>query len=400
MKIFSTFLVLILFLKPTFGQLYDTVFFDSNGKVSSRIEAEYYRIIEKDGENKNNYLVKDYFMNGQIEMTCSCSSLNPFLKELSFSFFSYSPNIIQGLYKRWYKNGQIKFECNYIDNKAEGIAKYWNEPGQLGFQYTFKQGHANGEEKEWRSNGNPYTVGEFYNDGLNGNWTFFDKNGNLVSQRKYDKGLCLNPQEVSYKYLSYLPTAYSQDSSRRWPLIICLHGTGGRGNDLNLIKNDFQTIIVANTDSCIIIAPQCADFIFWADNNWFDSLMHDLKVKYRIDKNRIYLTGASMGGSGIWDLAVRYPNVFAAIAPLCGSASSSYTLDNLSRIKEIPVWAFMGLNDLPIRVWGMETTIIKLKKYSSKIKYTRYSDLGHDIWHKTYSNPEFYKWLLSNKKNN
>ena len=60
----------------------------------------------------------------------------------------------------------------------------------------------------------------------------------------------------------------------------------------------------------------------------------------------------------------------------------------------------MGLNDLPIRICGMETTITKLKKYNSMVKYTRYSDLGHDIWHKTYSNPEFYKWLLSNKKKN
>ncbi len=395
MKIKFTILFLALLRPLSYAQTYDTIYFDAEGLVSDRIESSYFRIVNIE---EDHYRVKDYYFSGQLEMEAVFCTMNPFIKELAFSFFSFSPNIKQGLYRRWYENGQLKFECHYIDNKAEGTARQWDQSGQQRFQYTFKNGQADGPEQEWYSNGNYYSTGTFKNDFLHGKWTFYNKNGEIVSQREYEEGYSLDAQKVSYQYLSYLPSSYEIDPSKSWPLIICLHGVGGRGDNLDLIRKEFQTIIVANTDTFIVIAPQCPAFIHWTTDNWFDNLMIDIESKFRIDKNRIYLTGASMGGQGTWDIAVRYPEVFAAIAPLCSNVSSKYTMDNIEKLENLPVWTFYGLKDWALNIQKTEQLIAKLKIVNSNVSYTRYPDLGHDIWHKTYSDPAFYTWLLSNRK--
>ncbi len=116
-----------------------------------------------------------------------------------------------------------------------------------------------------------------------------------------------------------------------------------------------------------------------------------LEEKYNVDKNRIYVTGLSMGGYGTWSLAMEYPYRFAAIAPICGAGNERIAC----RLKDTPVWAFHGAKDNVVPISGDQKLIDELKKCGGDIKFTIYPNANHDSWTETYNNPKLYDWLLS-----
>ena len=122
-----------------------------------------------------------------------------------------------------------------------------------------------------------------------------------------------------------------------------------------------------------------------------DTLLTQVTTRLRVDTNRIYVTGLSMGGSATWALAIEYPNRFAAIAPICGRGNTRLA----EKIKHIPVWAFHGEQDDVIPVEQSIQMIKALTKVGGNPKLTLYPDTGHNSWTETYNNPELYEWLLS-----
>ena len=124
--------------------------------------------------------------------------------------------------------------------------------------------------------------------------------------------------KVRYDYLLYLPDEYQKEWKKDFPLIIFLHGASLRGKDLNLLKKYGIPRLIDRGDKFdfIIASPQCPPGKYWDTENWFDNLHAELTSKYRVDTNRIYLTGMSMGGFGTWNTAMEYPQKFAAIVPV------------------------------------------------------------------------------------
>lgn len=212
---------------------------------------------------------------------------------------------------------------------------------------------------------------------------FFILTTNIYSQNNTKPG-------TKCDYLLYLPENY-ENNTDNFPLIIYLHGGSQRGKDLNKLKTYGLPYLIekGNNYDFIIASPQCPDTTYWSRINWFDSLYIDLISKYRIDKNRIYLTGISMGGFGTWHAAMDYPDKIAAIIPLCGGCNDS---TEICRINKIPVWTFHGTKDTVIYINETERLVDRLNKCNGNVKFTRLEDRGHAIFD-IYEKQEIFDWL-------
>lgn len=204
---------------------------------------------------------------------------------------------------------------------------------------------------------------------------------------------------VKLDYLLYLPPDYIKNTDKKWPLIVFLHGSGERGTNVNDVKKHGPPKIVGTDESplkgrFVVVSPQCPPKEGWKSaelNPLLDSIMAD----YRIDPDRVYLTGLSMGGFGTWSWAIHNPERFAAIAPMCGGGDAS----RADRLKNVPIWVFHGEKDPTVKIQRDEEMVDAVKKAGNKdVKFTRYPDLGHDCWTVSYANPELYDWLLEHQR--
>jgi predicted peptidase len=144
----------------------------------------------------------------------------------------------------------------------------------------------------------------------------------------------------------------------------------------------------------IIVSPQCPNDMWWPEKtDLLITLLDEIEAKYRVDTDRVYLTGLSMGGFGTWTLAAKYPNRFAAIAPICGGGERY----SANRLKKVPVWAFHGAKDNTVPLARSQEMVDAIKKVGGDAKLTVYPEAEHDSWTETYNNPELYQWFLSHK---
>ncbi len=195
---------------------------------------------------------------------------------------------------------------------------------------------------------------------------------------------------VSANYLLYLPKDYSENNES-YPLVLFLHGAGERGNDLEKVKvHGLPRLINEGKEfPFIVISPQCPEEVFWS-TDVLSALLDEIEANYRVDKNRIYVTGLSMGGHGTWSLALAEPNRFAAIAPVCGWSVPSVACT----IKHLPIWVFHGAKDDVVPISASEIMVERLKSCDGNVKFTVYPEANHDSWTETYNNEELYKWFL------
>ncbi len=191
-------------------------------------------------------------------------------------------------------------------------------------------------------------------------------------------------------YLLYLPEDYSK-TDKKWPMVLFLHGAGERGEDLELVKNHGLPKLIEQGRSFpfIVLSPQCHENQRWSIE-FLNALLNETFLKYEIDENRIYVTGLSMGGFSAWELALKYPERFAAIAPVCGGADPQ----KACLIKHLPVWAFHGAKDKIVPIDRAQAMVDALRSLGGDVKFTVYPDAGHDSWTETYENQELYDWLL------
>jgi hypothetical protein len=199
----------------------------------------------------------------------------------------------------------------------------------------------------------------------------------------------------TYPYLAYLPSSYDKDDTKAWPLIIYLHGSSCKGNNLEKLKKygpPFYLERGMQVDA-IVISPQCPSNKNWTVGTWFESFFTELKEKYHIDPSRVYLTGMSLGGFGTWDLASRYPEYFAAIMPLCGGGRTSM----VETLKDIPTWVFHGEVDKKVKLQRSQEMVKAMQEVGSDPKFSILKGQGHGI-QKVYSDQTIYEWLLSHQK--
>jgi len=203
--------------------------------------------------------------------------------------------------------------------------------------------------------------------------------------------------------LLFLPNRYGSDPAKKWPLILFLHGALERGDNLDLLKKQgIPKVVEVQPDFPFVsVSPQCPDRSTWGRHlSALGLLLEKVLQTYNIDHDRLYLTGISMGGNGVWQLAVRYPKRFAAIAPVCGYGFPSQGFrDNLCVLKDVPVWVFHGAQDLTVPVQASQKLVKALRACGGEVRFTIYPRCGHDAWTQTYSNPKIYRWFLSHSRN-
>jgi predicted esterase len=215
----------------------------------------------------------------------------------------------------------------------------------------------------------------------------------IIQQEIYDP--------ATLNYLLFMPRDTSEVINGKFPLIISLHGIGERGEDLWRVKGEGLPKILDgyNDFPFIVISPQCPSTTEWYYNDGIqqkvNKLIDSVIARYPVDTNRIYLTGFSMGGIGTLDLAIRYPERFAALLPIAFRIETGW---NLCIIKDIPMWAFHGQHDPIIPLSSAQNVITALINCGGSPLFTIYSDLFHDAWTRTYNNTAVYDWLLTHQK--
>ncbi len=200
---------------------------------------------------------------------------------------------------------------------------------------------------------------------------------------------------VTVQYLLYLPKEYGKDPAAKFPLILFLHGAGERGADLEKVKAHGPPRLAAEGKELpfIIVSPQCPERQFWS-HEALNALLEEIIAQYNVDQDRIYLTGLSMGGYGTWEMAMAYPDRFAALVPICGGGDPG----GVEKIKHLPIWVFHGAKDKAVPLSESQKMVDALKALKADVQFTVYPELEHDCWTETYNNRALYEWLLKQKR--
>lgn len=218
-------------------------------------------------------------------------------------------------------------------------------------------------------------------------------------------------QVLPYRLLK--PQNY--DATKKYPLVVFLHGAGERGNDnkgqLKHVVHIFTTAENRQKYPCFVLVPQCPTESKWSEVNWGArsseqpekpsgplamtlQVVDQLKKEFSIDPDRLYVGGLSMGGYGTWDVIARRPDMFAAAVPMCGGGDEN----TAPKIAKLPIWAFHGAKDPAVRVDRSRNMVAALKKTGGSPKYTEYPEVGHDCWVNASKDPELLPWLFAQKR--
>lgn len=225
----------------------------------------------------------------------------------------------------------------------------------------------------------------------------------------------------TYRYQVFVPADYpTAPAGQRWPVILFLHGAGERGSD-----GVFQTQVgiagaIRTAPSkwpAIVVMPQVPTDSLWlgAPGEAAIAALDRTMAEFRTDPDRVYLTGMSMGGNGTWNLAYRYPDRWAAIAPVCAFISSFSRLRGsrsivpadagdpfaavAQRLKAMPTWIFHGEVDPVVPVDESRKAVDAFRAAgATSMRYTEFLGAGHNVWDMTYASPQFRDWLFAQRR--
>jgi predicted peptidase len=229
-----------------------------------------------------------------------------------------------------------------------------------------------------------------------------------------------NGDTMPYRIL--FPLDY--DLNKKYPLIFFLHGRGesGRDNEKQLTHgaNLFLQDSIRKKFPAIIVFPQCPSDSYWSNVQTISEgtsngkrgfyfvedgppsqamclllgLVENIITRYKVDENRVYAGGLSMGGMGTFELVRRMPKTFAAAFAICGGAHPA----TAKQIRKTSWWLFHGMKDdvvLPIYTQQMEEA---LKKEKAEIRATYYPNANHNSWDPAFAEPQLLPWLFSKRK--
>jgi acetyl esterase/lipase len=219
---------------------------------------------------------------------------------------------------------------------------------------------------------------------------------------------------TSYRFQVYLPEDWRRDDNKLWPIILFLHGRGERGSE-----GMWQTQIGLPQEirdhperwPFVVVMPQCPLPDHWTDEKIMQMAMAALdqeSAEFHGDPERTYLTGLSMGGYGVWELARLYPRRWAAIAIASGGIFWSYEPDRWQQAatlpaeyaqaaNHIPIWLFHGSDDDVVPEREDELMFDALKSAGGQVRLWIYQGLAHDCWTRAYNEPELPRWLLAHR---
>ena len=233
---------------------------------------------------------------------------------------------------------------------------------------------------------------------------------NLYNKAKWTSK---DSEELRYRYRR----PASIKGNNKYPLVLFLHGAGGRGNDNEQQLWDANSIgafakqKVSSKYQSYIFAPQVPEGERWVSAKWNDedynmsSISSSMKLTFdaldafidknkNVDTNRIYVLGLSMGGWGTWDAISRRPNYFAAAVPICGGGDKVQSV-NLNKVN---IWAWHGKDDTVIDVTKSQQMVKAIEAQKGNIKYTEIKGRGHDSWLDVWNHKELWEWLYNQRK--
>jgi len=241
-----------------------------------------------------------------------------------------------------------------------------------------------------------------------------------------DDGLAAYTEQVfvdsageKHRYRLLFPLGFEADAKQQYPLILMLHGAGERGDDnfaqLKHGATEFARVERQRENPCFVLVPQVPKEQKWVDTDWSreqgsGSFPSEHSPAYaaalgavtswidggRVDPDRVYVTGLSMGGYGTWYASAASSDIFAAAVPVCGGGDPTWS----SKYAGMPIWAFHGSEDKAVPVGRSREMIESLEKAGQKPPaiYTEYEGGGHDVWTQTYRRNDLYRWLFSQKR--
>lgn len=218
-----------------------------------------------------------------------------------------------------------------------------------------------------------------------------------------------------YRYKVFVPNNWNK--KKKWPVILFLHGAGERGDDnVRQTTIGLGPAILKSPESypCVVVMPQCSAGRWWPEPDMqaqaLEALEESVK-EFNGDPERIYLTGLSMGGYGLWAIASNHPNRFAALAPICGgvvppprapippATDATPAADPYRNIAEkvgkTPTWVFHGAIDPVVPVTESRKMVEALKAVGGNVRYNEYEGVGHNSWDRAYAEPDLITWLLA-----
>ncbi len=176
-------------------------------------------------------------------------------------------------------------------------------------------------------------------------------------------------------------------------LVLCLHGSGERGTDLELVEVHGLPRRIADglEYPALVLAPQCP-----AEDRWTDHLpaLHTLTLavasEYGVDSRQLAVTGLSLGGEGAYQLVIAYPETFARAAPICGPGPwHGVTAASAA----VPTWVFHGDADEVVPLSHSLDLVDEIRRHGGEPRLTVYPGVGHGSWRPAYGDGELLDWL-------
>ena len=219
----------------------------------------------------------------------------------------------------------------------------------------------------------------------------------------------------TYQYRLLKPAKI--ESGKSYPLIVFLHGAGERGTDNRAQLRHFPDKLVTDEMRekypAYVLVPQCRASSRWVEVDWSAKkstpiadqpgkqmniamgILDEVLAEHQIDRRRVYLTGLSMGGYGAWELAMRRPKLFAAVAPVCGGGDETAA----KRIAHLPIYAYHGDADGAVPVERTRNMIEALKAAGGEPKYKELPGVGHHSWVAAYSDSDgVIPWMFQQER--
>lgn len=234
---------------------------------------------------------------------------------------------------------------------------------------------------------------------------------------EYEKKVYVSSQGDSLKYRLLRPE--TEKAGKKYPLVLFLHGAGERGDDnlKQLVHGGQMWLNPVNRERypAFVLVPQCPPEEYWAYESRPTSFMPaEMPVQQEatrifrtlkelldtclampgVDKGRIYVIGLSMGGMGTYDLAVRYPQIFAAAIPICGTVNPV----RLPAAVDVKFRIYHGDADNIVPVEGSRQAYKALKEAGAEVEYIEFPGVNHGSWTPAFNDPEFMSWLFNQKK--
>lgn len=196
----------------------------------------------------------------------------------------------------------------------------------------------------------------------------------------------------------YVVTPETYDPKKKYPLIVSLHGAGTLGNDPKAILSNLSYLGYKKFAPDAILLYPHTRFEVWSSQIRCLKEVIDLVCEtYPVDMLRVSITGASMGGFGVWEMLCSYPNFFSAACVVCGGGMAWRG----GAVADLPIRIYHGDRDdvvLPERGVEMYEKLKSLAPGNKDLEFILCKDTAHDSWNQAFWEDNIYAWLISHKR--